>query len=154
MAGGGFRRSLRENRLLTLWKRETNALTAYSLAGFQRKWVKKQVAKRAQRSHLTRLVALALRSDGRKPAVDPVLTAPRHMQDQFFQYRRGVWCFRYRHACTTGSRGFRRGDEDCDCQCGATRLSRRQRREKGRQAKLLDLDSYFTNVDFILNNRY
>ena len=154
MAGGGFRRSLRENRLLTLWKRETNALTAYSLAGFQRKWVKKQVAKRAQRSHLTRLVALALRSDGRKPAVDPVLTAPRHMQDQFFQYRRGVWCFRYRHACTTGSRGFRRGDEDCDCQCGATRFSRRQRREKGRQAKLLDLDGCFTNVDFMLNNGY
>ena len=33
-------------------------------------------------------------------------------------------------------------------------MSRRQRRKKGRQAKLLDLDSCFTNVDFILNNRY
>lgn len=151
--GGTLRKALRESKLLTAWKRQAGAgaLDKASLQRFQRDHLARKIVSHSRRTHLGSIVLWDTRIKTGMAHADGTLNAPRHMQDAFFQYRRGVWCFRFGHECAYSSRTFRRGDEECACQRGVPRLSRRDRIRKEQQRGELGCDSLFTDVDFLLN---
>lgn len=149
--GGAYRRALRESPLLTAWRRSTaaGALDKAALHRYQRTRTGQKLACEAHRSHMTALTWESRLRTGMSYA-DRTLQAPQHMQDTFFQYRRGVWSFRFVHRCA--NRTFRRGDEECACQGRIARLSRRDRRMKNLERARVGNRGLFTNVDFLLNS--
>lgn len=151
--GGVFRKSLRESKLLTTWKGRVRPglLDKGSMKRFQNDHLVSLVARQSQRSHLTALIPWECRIRMGPTYADGTLLAPYSMQDDFFQYRRGVWCFRYKHECEAVSRGFRRGDEECLCYNRALKLSRLDRARKAKQVAVCGGTGLFTNVDFLLN---
>ncbi|KAK4889837.1 hypothetical protein LTR49_028767 [Elasticomyces elasticus] len=148
-----FKQSLRDSKLLTSWKRSilTGPVDKAAMRRFQHRHLVLRLDAQAKRTHLTAIIPWASRLRKGGAPSDGVLRAPRHMQNAFFQYRRGVWCFRFIHKCEFVVRPFQRGDDECPCQSRATSLSLRERRRKSQQRIALGVVGRFTNVDFLLN---
>lgn len=154
-SGRPLHTKLRESRPLNAWKRRASKgdLTKASLHQFIRRRLAAALAQESHRNHPTALIPWDSRMRSGLLYADRTLAAPARMQDTFFRYRRGVWCFRFKHNCPAATRPFQRGDEDCVCQGQATRLSQRDLRRKAAQGEGLGKGGKFTNVDFLLNNK-
>ncbi len=91
-------------------------LTKASLHQFIRHRLAAALAQESHRNHTMALIPWDSRMRSGLLYADGTLAAPARMQDTFFRYRRGVWCFRFKHNCPATTRPFQRGDEDCVCQ--------------------------------------